>query len=78
MSEDKLRKPRAPRDVSKFESDSDVQDKAGAGRFLGISPRTLDNWVCQKMVPFSKLPSGLIRFRRSQLLAFLDKHQVVE
>ena len=43
--------------------------------FLGFSSRTLDTWVHKKAIPFVKLPGGSIRFRRSHLIAFLEKYQ---
>jgi excisionase family DNA binding protein len=56
--------------------DGEVFDKHGAAMFLGFSTRTMDTWVSKKRAPFSKLPGGSIRFRRSQLIAFLEKYEV--
>jgi excisionase family DNA binding protein len=54
---------------------SEVFDKHGAAMFLGFSTRTIDTWVQKKRIPFVKLPGGSIRFRRSQLIAFLEKYE---
>ena len=56
--------------------DGEVFDKHGAAMFLGFSTRTLDTWVQKRRIPFVKLPGGSIRFRRSQLIAFLEKYEV--
>jgi excisionase family DNA binding protein len=58
--------------------DTEVLRKAEASKLLGISKRTLDDWQRRRIVPFSKLPSGAVRFRRSQLLAFLDMYDVTK
>jgi predicted site-specific integrase-resolvase len=58
--------------------DGEVLRKAEASKLLGISTRTLDDWQRRRIVPFSKLPTGAVRFRRSQLLAFLDKYDVTK
>jgi excisionase family DNA binding protein len=55
---------------------SEILDKHGAALFLGFSSRTLDTWIQKKRIPYVKLPGGSIRFRRSQLIAFLEKHEV--
>lgn len=54
---------------------SEILDKHGTAMFLGFSNRTIDTWVQKKRIPFVKLPGGSIRFRRSQLIAFLEKHE---
>jgi hypothetical protein len=58
-------------------SNGEVLSKLEASRLIGISTRTLDSWMKKRIVPFSKLPSGLVRFRRSQLLAFIEHFQQV-
>jgi len=58
--------------------DTEVLRKDAASKLLEISNRTLDDWMRRRIVPFSKLPTGAVRFRRSQLLAFLDKYDVTK
>ena len=53
-----------------------VRTKPEAAEFLRIKPRTLDDWMRKKRIPFCKLPSGAVRFRTDQLLAFLSKFEV--
>jgi predicted site-specific integrase-resolvase len=54
----------------------EILNKKGASGFLQVSPRTLDEWMRRGIVPFAKLPSGSVRFRRSQLIEFIAKHEV--
>jgi excisionase family DNA binding protein len=54
----------------------EILNKKGASKLLQISTRTLDDWMRKKRIPFCKLPSGTVRFRRDQLIAFLAKHEV--
>ncbi len=54
-----------------------VLTKAEAADLLRIKTRTLDEWMRLKRVPFCKLPSGTVRFRREQLLEFLGRFEVV-
>ena len=56
--------------------DKPIFDKPEAAAFLSIKPRTLDDWMRRKRIPFSKLPSGAVRFRRDQLIEFLKKYEV--
>ena len=50
--------------------------KQQAAEFLGIAVRTLDEWIRRKRIPYSKLPSGIVRFRPEHLVAFLEKYEV--
>jgi len=54
----------------------EILDKAGAAQLLIISRRGLDDWMRKKRIPYCKLPSGAVRFRRSQLLEFVAKFEV--
>ena len=54
----------------------EILDKPGASALLQIHPRTMDDWMRKKIVPYAKLPSGAVRFRRSQLIEFIAKHEV--
>jgi excisionase family DNA binding protein len=57
--------------------DRAVLTKSEAAEFLRIKRRTLDEWMRLKRIPFCKLPSGTVRFRRDQLLQFIGKFEVV-
>jgi excisionase family DNA binding protein len=54
-----------------------VLTKSEAAEFLRIKTRTLDEWMRLKRVPYAKLPSGTVRFRRDQLLQFIGKFEVM-
>jgi len=41
-------------------------DKPGPSKFLIISTRTLDAWMRARRVPYFKVPTGSVRFRRSK------------
>ena len=56
----------------------EILDKPGASDLLQIHPRTLDDWMRKKIVPYAKLPSGTVRFRRSQLLEFIARYEVTQ
>lgn len=56
--------------------DGEILTKREAAEFLRIKTRTLDEWMRLKRVPFSKLPSGVVRFRRTQLVEFLARFEV--
>jgi len=55
---------------------NEVFRKDGASKFIGVSIRTLDNWMKRGIVPFSKLPTGAVRFRKSQLIEMLATYEV--
>lgn len=54
----------------------EVLTKIEAAAFLGISPRSLDEWMKKGFMPFCKLPTGSVRFRRSQLIDALARFEV--
>jgi len=57
-------------------NESAVLTKAEAAEFLKVKPRTIDEWMRRGRIPFCKLPSGAVRFRREQLIEFLEKFEV--
>lgn len=62
--------------VANASPDSAVLTKAEAAKFLKVKPRTIDEWMRRGRVPFCKLPSGTVRFRRDQLIEFLGKFEM--
>ncbi len=56
-------------------STSPLLTKAEAAEFLGISPRTLDDWRAARALPCIERP-GYVRFLKSDLEAFLQAHRV--
>jgi len=63
-----------PNSPSSF-NEEEVMTKTQAAGFMQVSKRTLDSHMKKGWIPFSKFPSGAIRFRRSQLVACLDTYQ---
>lgn len=55
--------------------EEEVMTKTQAAGFMQVSKRTLDSHMKKGWIPFSKFPSGAIRFRRSQLVGCLDTYQ---
>lgn len=53
----------------------DILTKAEAATFLGIAPRTLDDWRKAKVLPVIERP-GYVRFLRADLVAFIERHRV--
>tara|TARA_R110002049_G_scaffold66877_2_gene174235 strand:- start:567 stop:827 length:261 start_codon:yes stop_codon:yes gene_type:complete len=49
--------------------------KAEAADFLGIAPRTLDDWRAAKVIPVIER-RGYVRFLRSDLEDFLQRHRI--
>ena len=45
-------------------------------RLLQVNPRSVINWIEQKLLPSYRTPGGHRRVRRDDLLAFLRKHQI--
>lgn len=71
MATELERKP----DVSATD-DADVISYASAAQILGLPLGTLYAWVHKRRVPHLRLSARLVRFRRSELLAFLSRHSV--
>jgi excisionase family DNA binding protein len=53
----------------------DILNKPEAAAFLRIKKRTLDDWMRRGLLPYCKLPSGSVRFRRDHLLAFVAQFE---
>ena len=56
--------------------DIELLTRRQAANLLGISVRTIDRYVTQRLVQFIKYPSGVIRFKRSDLLKWIEKMTV--
>jgi excisionase family DNA binding protein len=57
-------------------TDSNIMTKTEAAKFLEISVRTIDSWMQKGILPFCKMPTGSVRFRRSQLIEALARFEV--
>ena len=45
---------------------------------VGVSPRTIDNWMAQKRIPFLRLSARLIKFNLERVKATLARYEVKE
>lgn len=45
---------------------------------LGVCPRTIDNWMAQKRIPFLRLSARLIKFDLERVKAALARYEVKE
>ena len=50
--------------------------KPEAANLCRVSSRTLDEWMRKGFLPFCKLPTGSVRFRRSQIMDALARFEV--
>jgi excisionase family DNA binding protein len=54
-----------------------LMTKREAASFLRVSVRTVERWVCERKVPFVRLPGrGGIRFRQKALLRWVENRGV--
>jgi excisionase family DNA binding protein len=45
---------------------------------VGVSPRTIDNWMAQKRIPFLRLSARLIKFNLDRVKAALARYEIKE
>ena len=45
---------------------------------IGVSPRTIDNWIAQKRIPFIRLSARLIKFNLERVKAALARYEIKE
>jgi len=45
---------------------------------IGVSTRTIDNWIAQKRIPFLRLSARLIRFNLERVMAALARYEIKE
>jgi excisionase family DNA binding protein len=45
---------------------------------VGVSPRTIDNWIAQKRIPFIRLSARLIKFNWERVKAALARYEIKE
>ncbi len=43
---------------------------------LGVSPKTVYNWVCAKTIPHTKFGRSVLRFRLKDIEAWAESHAV--
>ena len=45
---------------------------------LGVSPRTIDNWMAQRRIPFIRISARLIRFDLNRVKEALARYEIKE
>src|SRR6266568_3239814 len=45
---------------------------------LGVCPRTIDNWMAQRRIPFIRLSARLIKFNLERVKAALARYEIKE
>jgi excisionase family DNA binding protein len=45
--------------------------KKEVAQLLGVSVKTIDSWVCKRIIPFIPITPGCVRFLRSDLEAWV-------
>jgi excisionase family DNA binding protein len=45
---------------------------------VGVSPRTIDNWMAQRRIPFIRISARLIRFDLERVKAALARYEIKE
>jgi hypothetical protein len=45
---------------------------------IGVCPRTIDNWMAQKRIPFIRLSARLIKFNLERVKAALARYEINE
>ena len=53
----------------------DVDDVA---TMLGVAPQTIYNWVYAKRIPHVKPSRSVLRFRREDIMEWVDRHAVAD
>ena len=56
----------------------ELVDKFGVARTFGVSPRTIENWVAQRKIPFLRIGRRTMRFRIADVRRALDRKTVKE
>lgn len=59
-----------------MEEDLTLLDRKQAAALLTLSVRTLDRYVTQRLVPYVKFPGGAVRFKKADLLKWIEKKTV--
>ena len=52
--------------------------KKELARLLGVSPRTIENWLAEKRIPHLRLSARLTRFNLAKVEAALMRYEVKE
>ena len=67
-------RPQPKQRSMKVEPNDEILNKREAAKVLRISVRTADEWMKKGILPFIKMPTGVVRFRRSHILELMDRY----
>jgi len=70
-----LKELRRSNDANAAERTREILSLSEAAEYLGQSEYTLREWVRLRKIPYSKV-NGAIKFRRSKLDRWIDKHEI--
>jgi hypothetical protein len=57
---------------------SDLVKKPVAAAFLGVTPRTLENWRNKGLIPYVRIADRIFRYSLTDIAAALRKNGLVE
>lgn len=57
---------------SKPEKNTDIINTVQAAAYIGYSPWTVRQLVAKEQIPYIRMPSGVLKFRRSALERWLN------
>jgi len=61
-----------------FETDDGLTDTKGVAKLAFVCPRTVQNWVAERKIPFIKLSPRCLRFDKRAVLRAIQKFTVKE
>jgi len=60
------------------ENDSGLVNKRQVARAMNVSPRTVDNWIQRRLIPFVRISSRCIRFSLPAVMRALQRFEIKE
>jgi predicted site-specific integrase-resolvase len=70
--------PRKTSAPLKVPPSSDLVKKPVAAAFLGVTPRTLENWRNRGFIPYVRIANRIIRYSLTDIATALRKNGLVE
>ena len=62
----------APAGLTEIEPDNQMVDKAEIAKMLGMTIRTVDNWMDRGLIPYFKIGRS-VRFRKNDVIQHLNR-----
>lgn len=70
--------PKKASTPSQVSPSNDLVKKPVAAAFLGITPRSLENWRNRGLIPYVRIADRIIRYSLTDIAAALRKNGLVE